>query len=263
MASSPEPDFPFGTSPKPSSYASSLADKHLHPLRGRLTQPLQAHAIPQCDLLEYPFSTMKSFPPGFITRIGGLVSCRAVKLLEGLDAESASDVGTGHASAHYGTRDGWWAETRQEVRSHARCLGCNFVVGYSEDAVIWEDVIVLCASGTAVVADMGQILDLDGGGGSALFGPPFVHSGSAHSPTRGGGKRGDNGSNEASADCSLLHVNPSEHGLPYACKTSRCGVCKKGAVPDVVFSTIEPSKGLDFNGRGCFIQAKVRQKSEV
>ncbi len=26
---------------------------------------------------------------------------------------------------------------RQEIRSHARCLGCNVVVGYTEDTVIW------------------------------------------------------------------------------------------------------------------------------
>ena len=29
-------------------------------------------------------------------------------------------------------------EIRQEVRSHARALGCNMIVGYQERTVIWE-----------------------------------------------------------------------------------------------------------------------------
>ena len=36
------------------------------------------------ELLEYPFLTLQTFPDGFIQRIGGLVSCRSVKLLEGM-----------------------------------------------------------------------------------------------------------------------------------------------------------------------------------
>lgn len=31
---------------------------------------------------EYPFFTMKSFPPGFIVHLGGVVSARSVKLLD-------------------------------------------------------------------------------------------------------------------------------------------------------------------------------------
>ncbi len=90
------------------------------------------------------------------------MSCRSVKLLDGLEENDRE------------TRDIWWTEIRQEIRAHARCLGCNVVVGYSEDTVISEDVAVLCASGTAAVGDLGQMLDVDAG--SALFGPPFLHS---------------------------------------------------------------------------------------
>ena len=55
------------------------------------------------------------------------MSARSVKLLDGMDEEDED------------TRDSWWTELRKEVRSHARCLGCNVVVGYSEDTVIWFD----------------------------------------------------------------------------------------------------------------------------
>lgn len=34
------------------------------------------------DMMEYPFFTMTSFPPGFIANIGGAVSARSVRLLD-------------------------------------------------------------------------------------------------------------------------------------------------------------------------------------
>ena len=56
--------------------------------------------------------------------LGGLVSCRSVKLLEGQGPEE-DDL-----------RDSWWTEIRREIRSHARALSCNLIVGYTEDTVI-------------------------------------------------------------------------------------------------------------------------------
>lgn len=35
------------------------------------------------------------------------------------------------------TRDAWWEEIRQEIKSHAKALGCHAVVGYSENTSIW------------------------------------------------------------------------------------------------------------------------------
>lgn len=35
------------------------------------------------------------------------------------------------------TRDAWWEEIRQEIKSHAKALGCHAVVGYSESTSIW------------------------------------------------------------------------------------------------------------------------------
>lgn len=35
------------------------------------------------------------------------------------------------------TRDAWWEEIRQEIKSHAKSLGCHAVVGYSESTSIW------------------------------------------------------------------------------------------------------------------------------
>lgn len=47
------------------------------------------------------------------------------------------------------TRDGWWSELRDEIRSHARTLCCAHVVGYMEASTIHDDVCVLSITGTA------------------------------------------------------------------------------------------------------------------
>ena len=144
---------------------------------------------------------MKRFPPGFVQKFGGLVSCRAIKLLDGVE-----DGGVA-------MRDGWWAEIRREVREHARCLACNVIVGYAEETAIWDDVVVLCASGTAAVADLGAMLDLSGPGGGATgtFGPPFIAS-AAVSAAR---LELPPPPPPPPADCSLLHLPYRESSLPY------------------------------------------------
>ena len=29
-------------------------------------------------------------------------------------------------------REAWWSEVRDEIKSHARTVGCSYVIGYSE-----------------------------------------------------------------------------------------------------------------------------------
>jgi hypothetical protein len=41
-----------------------------------------------------------------------------------------------------------------EIRGHAKSLGCNVILGYSESTTISEDVTVLSASGTAAVINL-------------------------------------------------------------------------------------------------------------
>ena len=76
---------------------------------------------------EFPFLTLSRPPPGFTAQLAGMVSAKSVKLLEEVDDREDSDA-----------RESWWVEIRQEVRSHARALGCNMIVGYQERTVIWE-----------------------------------------------------------------------------------------------------------------------------
>ena len=71
------------------------------------------------------------------------MSSRSVKLLERITNLEEPE-----------TRDAWWTEIRMEVRSHARALGCNVVLGYAEHTSICDDVCVLSASGTAAVINL-------------------------------------------------------------------------------------------------------------
>lgn len=83
------------------------------------------------DMLEYPFLTMTKYPPGLVLHIGATVAARSVKLLERVPNPDEPEI-----------RDSWWTELRMEIRSHARSLGCNVVLGYAEATTIsW---VVLC-----------------------------------------------------------------------------------------------------------------------
>lgn len=77
------------------------------------------------DMLEYPFLTMSKYPVGFILQLGSTVCARSVKLLERVPNPDEPE-----------TRDYWWTELRMEIRSHARALGCNVVLGYVEITTI-------------------------------------------------------------------------------------------------------------------------------
>lgn len=56
---------------------------------------------------------------------GGTVSARSVKLLDRT-----------HTPEELETRDNWWTQLRMEIRSHARALACNVVLGYEEFTTI-------------------------------------------------------------------------------------------------------------------------------
>ncbi|KAL3772868.1 hypothetical protein ACHAWU_000525, partial [Discostella pseudostelligera] len=100
----------------------------------RQRQRQQEYAQQEVQLL-----TMTEFDPRVRVRFGGLVTARSVKYLGKL-ASKLSDQET---------RDGWWSELRDEIRSHARTLCCSHVIGYMEYSTIHEDVCVLTISGTA------------------------------------------------------------------------------------------------------------------
>ena len=90
---------------------------------------------------EVQLLSLRSFPENVRIKLGGLVLARSVKFLGKLEA-SVSDQET---------REGWWSELRDEIKSHAKVLCCKHIIGYSETCTIFGDVCILTAMGTAAV----------------------------------------------------------------------------------------------------------------
>ncbi|XP_066247482.1 C2 domain-containing protein 5 [Euwallacea similis] len=197
------------------------------------------------DMLEYPFLTMTKFPPRFITQIGGSVSARSVKLLERILNVDEPE-----------SRDIWWSEIRMEIRSHARSLNCNAVLGYTELTSICEDVCVLSACGTAAVIDFSdptieedpnnvQLIyknserDKYMNGTSKMF-----HESPDHRP-------------QTANPCNITHLPYDEKTVPLKANVTKCPMCLKGKVPEVLIATVEPPESLPSVGRGCFIESHV------
>ena len=83
--------------------------------------------------------TLLQFDAGVRVRFGGLVTARSVKYLGNLASQLSDQE----------TRDSWWTELRDEIKSHCRVLCCSHVIGYLEASTIHDDVAVLSITGTA------------------------------------------------------------------------------------------------------------------
>ncbi|XP_030281769.1 C2 domain-containing protein 5 isoform X16 [Sparus aurata] len=196
------------------------AGKEAGPLKTLLRQQTQT-ALEQ---REFPFFTLTSFPPGFLVHVGGVVSARSVKLLDRI-----------HNPDEPETRDAWWEEIRQEIKSHAKALGCHAVVGYSESTSICEEVCILSASGTAAILNPRYMREgcLDIGIVDHRFEDPSPPS------------------------CGFCHIPYDELNMPFPTQLTYCYHCRRQKVPDVLFTTIDLPPEAAVTGKGCLIQARL------
>ncbi|XP_049429707.1 C2 domain-containing protein 5 isoform X1 [Epinephelus fuscoguttatus] len=196
------------------------AGKEAGPLKTLLRQQTQT-ALEQ---REFPFFTLTSFPPGFLVHVGGVVSARSVKLLDRI-----------HNPDEPETRDAWWEEIRQEIKSHAKALGCHAVVGYSESTSICEEVCILSASGTAAILNPRYMREgcLDIGLTDHRFDEPSPPS------------------------CGFCHIPYDEINMPFPAQLTYCYLCRRQKVPDVLFTTIDLPSEAAVTGKGCLIQARL------
>ncbi|XP_043120511.1 C2 domain-containing protein 5 isoform X15 [Puntigrus tetrazona] len=193
------------------------AGKEAGPLKALLRQQTQS-ALEQ---REYPFFTLTAFPPGFLLHVGGVVSARSVKLLDRI-----------HNPDEPETRDAWWEEIRQEIKSHAKALGCHAVVGYSESTSICEEVCILSASGTA-----------------AILSSRFMQDGPLDTEHRF--------EEVVSPGCGFCHIPYDELNIPFPAQLTYCYCCRRYKVPDVLFTTIDLPNEANVTGKGCLIQARL------
>ncbi|XP_021584500.1 C2 domain-containing protein 5 isoform X16 [Ictidomys tridecemlineatus] len=231
---------------------SGSAGKEGGPFKALLRQQTQS-ALEQrggsphrfCRRREFPFFTLTTFPPGFLVHVGGVVSARSVKLLDRI--HNPAFVGIMGNTRSYKlldwnsfnsdepeTRDAWWAEIRQEIKSHAKALGCHAVVGYSESTSICEEVCILSASGTA-----------------AVLNPRFLQDGTVE------GCLEQRLEENLPAGCGFCHIPYDELNMPFPAHLTYCYSCRKQKVPDVLFTTIDLPIDAIVIGKGCLIQARL------
>ncbi|XP_075863710.1 C2 domain-containing protein 5 isoform X12 [Microcebus murinus] len=220
---------------------SGSAGKEGGPFKALLRQQTQS-ALEQ---REFPFFTLTAFPPGFLVHVGGVVSARSVKLLDRI--HNPAFVGIMGNTRSYKlldwnsfnsdepeTRDAWWAEIRQEIKSHAKALGCHAVVGYSESTSICEEVCILSASGTA-----------------AVLNPRFLQDGTVE------GCLEQRLEENLPIGCGFCHIPYDELNMPFPAHLTYCYNCRKQKVPDVLFTTIDLPTDAAVIGKGCLIQARL------
>jgi len=245
----------------------------------RMSFSTKTAVLPQgIDLLEYPFFTMKSYPTGFIHCLGGVVSARSVKLLDKI-----------HNPEEPETRDAWWSELRTEVKAHAAKLGCHAVLGYQEQTSICDEVIILSAMGTAANLNM----NFDQGRGSVISPAAHVQSSGPSGPSaieKSAASEANNGETREkhlfvdislanqnqlkhfnsieSADdqrcCSICHIPYNPSNLPFPIHLSKCAICRRRKVPEVLFTTLDPPVEMAIWSKGCLVQARIcRSKSKT
>ncbi|XP_022535246.2 C2 domain-containing protein 5 isoform X16 [Astyanax mexicanus] len=210
-------DTELSLTPKTGMGSGGSAGKEAGPLKALLRQQTQS-ALEQ---REFPFFTLTSFPAGFLLHVGGVVSARSVKLLDRI-----------HNPDEPETRDAWWEEIRQEIKSHAKALGCHAVVGYSESTSICEEVCILSASGTA-----------------AVLSSRFMQDGALDMDHRF--------EDLAPPGCGFCHIPYDELNMPFPAQLTYCHCCRRFKVPDVLFTTIDLPTEANVTGKGCLIQARL------
>ncbi|XP_029638559.1 C2 domain-containing protein 5 isoform X4 [Octopus sinensis] len=215
---------------------------------------------PTIDMLEYPFFTMKTFPPAFIVHLGGVVSAKSVKLLDKI-----------HNPDEPETRDAWWIEIRTEIRSHCRSMGCHAVIGYSEMSSICDEVIILSAIGTAAVisSNMDVLLPVVTQKDTAPLYQSTdkvpVEKEKLYVDVNLANQMSQNSIEEGftPANCVLCHIPYKTASMPFKVTLDTCTVCHKHPVPDVLFTTINPPEEIQTIGKGTLIQARIyRAKKE-
>ncbi|XP_032439592.1 C2 domain-containing protein 5 isoform X11 [Xiphophorus hellerii] len=245
-------DTDLSLTPKTGMGSGGSAGKEAGPLKTLLRQQTQT-ALEQ---REFPFFTLTSFPPGFLVHVGGVVSARSVKLLDRIHnpdliqssrhsivwmekkkkgRQRKSQDRQWSITDEPETRDAWWEEIRQEIKSHAKALGCHAVVGYSENTSICEEVCILSASGTAAILNPRYMREgcLDIGSTDQRFDDPSPPS------------------------CGFCHIPYDELNMPFPAQLTYCYNCRRQKVPDVLFTTIDLPAEAAVTGKGCLIQARL------
>ncbi|KAF9936727.1 hypothetical protein BGZ67_002093 [Mortierella alpina] len=222
------------------------------------------NSINNYKYLEQQIFTLHEFPPGTVFNLGGIVSARSVKLIENDDSE---------------TREAWWDELRDEIKSHARAVGCSHIIGYQEAATINDELIVLSAVGTAANLDMtaftpgffdaGKNLSRSGSISRSYVDNPMDTISTSISGNKASfqnslkeqqwmdmlAKR--KSKRKQPSACRMCHIPFHRKSSPFPMSLVKCQKCKKKYVPEILLSTVEPPAELGVVGQSAFVEAHV------
>ncbi|XP_056334999.1 C2 domain-containing protein 5 isoform X8 [Danio aesculapii] len=254
-------DTELSLTPKTGMGSGGSAGKEAGPLKTLLRQQTQS-ALEQ---REYPFFTLTSFPSGFLLHVGGVVSARSVKLLDRIHNPALGNTRSyklldwnSFTADEPETRDAWWEEIRQEIKSHAKALGCHAVVGYSESTSICEEVCILSASGTAAILSSRFMQDGPLDTEHRLSRQPLVFSTGSERVEGDMGSSASLGFEEVvPPGCGFCHIPYDELNIPFPAQLTYCYCCRRCKVPDVLFTTIDLPADANITGKGCLIQARL------
>ena len=213
------------------------------------------------DRADIMLITLDQLPKGCITNIGGIVSARSVKLYQTDEEEE---------------RDAWWDELREELRSHAKALGCVAVLGYTETATIHDELCVLSAVGTAANIDLRflefaygetEIVDVTKMSvitsladtpkqASVMDERPLSASKESNSVEINSVMR-TRMLNKQNLACQACHIPYHRKTIPFQMSFAKCALCKKKYVPEVLFSNIQPPSELETIADSTYIEAHI------
>ncbi|CDU16245.1 conserved Plasmodium protein, unknown function [Plasmodium yoelii] len=170
--------------------------------------------------------TVDSLPQNIKYQYGGLVASKAVKVL--------------HPRLTEQHRDEWLLEIRDELKSNATFLSCNVILGYKEDAYIFNDVIVLFCYGTAI-----NVL------------PSFFYDDKiiafSHNEQNKDSQKDESEHSSKNSSCIYLHYASKE----IENSNIFCRICNDASVPKILISSSNAPKNLAVIGNGFLISAFV------
>lgn len=159
---------------------------------------------------EVQITTLKQFERNRIKRIGGLITAKSIKVCHKLEKNRKQ-----LAKIH----DSWWNELRDELKSHARTLRCNHIIGYEENMYIHRDVCILWVIGTAAV----------------LRARP----------------------KQKKHHCKIFHIQNNDNPFIKNITPIQCEMCGDFPVPEILFATVEPSEEIVTRGESVHIEARI------
>ncbi|SCM17145.1 conserved Plasmodium protein, unknown function [Plasmodium berghei] len=170
--------------------------------------------------------TVDSLPKNIKYQYGGLVASKSVKVL--------------HPRLTEQHRDEWLLEIRDELKSNATFLSCNVILGYKEDAYIFNDVIVLFCYGTAI-----NVL------------PSFFYDDKiiafSHNEQNKHSQKDESENSRKNSSCIYLHYASKE----IENSNIFCRICNDASVPKILISSSNAPKNLAVIGNGFLISAFV------